>query len=253
MPPLTSTVLLIVAAACAGWVDAVIGGGGLILIPVLMSTTGLPAASVLATNKVAAVTGTASAAFTLKRKVGIPRATWAFAAAAFAASAGGAMAVVLISDDIVRPAIILLLLAVGTFVALRPQFGSGSGKRVESGRRQALALVAAAAIGFYDGIFGPGTGMFLIMAFTAIFAQSFLQSAAMAKVVNTATNLGALSVFIAGGYVVWPLALTLAVANVAGAQLGARTVLKGGSQLVRYALLALVVVLSTKLLIDEFL
>ena len=116
-----------------------------------------------------------------------------------------------------------------------------------------MALVAAAAIGFYDGIFGPGTGMFLIMAFTAVFAQSFIRSAAMAKVVNTATNIGALSVFIIGGYVVWPLAIGLAVANVIGAQIGARTVLAGGSKLVRFALLGLVVVLSTKLLMDELL
>lgn len=90
----------------------------------------------------------------------------------------------------VRPVIIILLLAVGIFVALRPQFGTTVGERVESGRRKAMALCAVGAIGLYDGIFGPGTGMFLIMAFTGIFAQSFLQSAAMAKVVNTATNLG---------------------------------------------------------------
>lgn len=90
----------------------------------------------------------------------------------------------------VRPVIIVLLLAVGIFVALRPQFGTTVGERVESGRRKAMALCAVGAIGLYDGIFGPGTGMFLIMAFTGIFAQSFLQLAAMAKVVNTATNLG---------------------------------------------------------------
>ena len=118
----TSLVLVTVAAAVAGWVDAVIGGGGLVLIPVLMSATGMPAAAVLATNKVAAVTGTASAAMTLARQVGIPRASWVFAAAAGAASAGGAAAVALISDEVVRPAIIILLLAVGAFVTLRPQF-----------------------------------------------------------------------------------------------------------------------------------
>ena len=188
------------------------------LIPVLMSATGMPAAAVLATNKVAAVTGTASAAMTLARQVGVPRASWVFAAAAGAASAGGAAAVALISDEVVRPAIIILLLAVGAFVTLRPQFGMGDEQRVVTGRRQAIALCAAAVIGFYDGIFGPGTGMFLIMAFT-------------------------------GGYVHWPLALSLAVANVIGAQLGARTVLGGGSRLVRTALLALVVVLSIRLLI----
>ena len=108
-----------------------------------------------------------------------------------------------------------------------------------------------AAIGAYDGIFGPGTGMFLIMAFTAVFSQQFLQSAAMAKVVNTATNLGALLVFGFGGYIDWKLAITLAVANVVGAQIGTKTVLKGGSKLVRIALLVLVVVLCARLLQDQ--
>ncbi|WP_066528442.1 TSUP family transporter [Corynebacterium bouchesdurhonense] len=251
MSPVTVAILA-AAAAFAGWIDAVIGGGGLVLIPVLMGATGLPAASVLATNKIAAVTGTASAAVTLVRRVGVPRVTWALAAAAFAASACGARAVSLVSDEVVRPVIIVLLLAVGAFVAARPEFGSGGGMRVESGRRKAIALSAAGAIGLYDGIFGPGTGMFLIMALTAIFSQSFLESSAMAKVINTATNLGALSVFILGGYVQWKLALGLAAANLVGAQLGARTVLAGGSKLVRYALLGLVVVLSTKLMLDEF-
>ena len=109
----------------------------------------------------------------------------------------------------------------------------------------------AAVIGAYDGIFGPGTGMFLIMAFTAVFSQQFLQSAAMAKVVNTATNLGALLVFGFGGYIDWKLAITLALANVVGAQIGTKTVLKGGSKLVRIALLVLVVVLCAKLLQDQ--
>lgn len=157
----------------------------------------------------------------------------------------------LVSDEVVRPVIIVLLLAVGAFVAARPEFGSGWGRRVESGRRKAVALCAAGAIGLYDGIFGPGTGMFLIMALTAVFSQSFLESSAMAKVINTATNLGALSVFILGGHVHWKLALGLAAANLVGAQFGARTVLGGGSRLVRYALLGLVVVLSAKLMLDE--
>lgn len=238
--------LLALASVTAGWIDAVIGGGGLVLIPVLMSMTSMPAASVLATNKVAAVTGTASAAVTFVRKVGVPPVTWAYALAAGCASAGGALAVALISDSVIRPVIIALLLAVGIFVACKPEFGT-TGRRVVTRRRALLGLALAGAIGFYDGIFGPGTGMFLIMGFTAIFSQAFLQSAAMAKVTNTATNLGALAVFIAGGYVQWKLALILAVANVIGAQLGARTVLKGGSKLVRVALLVLVVVLCTRL------
>ncbi|MHA2787751.1 TSUP family transporter [Corynebacterium sp. S7] len=245
-------VLLLAAAAVAGWVDAVIGGGGLILIPVLMASTGLPVASVLATNKVAAVFGTASAAFTLVRKVGVPRRVWGYAVVAALCSGLGALAVSLISDEVVRPFIIVLLIAVGIFVAFKPNFGQSDAQVEVTRARVLLGLLLVAAVGFYDGVFGPGTGMFLIMGFTAIFSQNFLRSAAMSKVVNTATNLGALAVFIAGGHVEWGLALALAVANVVGAQLGARTVLGGGTKLVRYAMLTLVVVLTIYLSIQEF-
>ena len=245
-------VFLLAASAFAGWIDAVIGGGGLVLIPVLMSATSMPAASVLATNKVAAVTGTASAAATFVRKVGVPKVTWGYALVAGCASAGGALAVSLISESIVRPVIIVLLVAGGIFVTCKPEFGTQD-LQLFTRRRAIAGLVLAGGIGFYDGIFGPGTGMFLIMGFTAVFSQAFLRSAAMAKVINTATNCGALAVFIAGGYVQWKLALILAVANVVGAQLGARTVLKGGSKLVRVALLALVVVLCARLGWQEYL
>lgn len=241
---------LIAASAFAGWIDAVIGGGGLVLIPILMAMTGMPAASVLATNKVAAISGTASAAVSLVRRVGVPKFTWIYALIAGITAALGATAVSLIDDSIANPIIITLLIAVGIFVVVKPTFGTTGERRVSS-IRIALGIAAAALIGAYDGIFGPGTGMFLIMAFTAIFTQQFLQSAAMAKVVNTATNLGALIVFGLGGYIDWKLALILAVANVIGAQIGTRTVLKGGSKLVRIALLILVVVLCVKLLQDQ--
>lgn len=242
-------VILIAAAALAGWVDAVIGGGGLILIPVLMAGTPMPPAAILATNKIAAVSGTASAAVTLVRRVGVPRVTWVYAVTAGVLSAAGALVASRVDAALLRPLILCLLIAVGVFVAVKPEFGTGdtdNRPRLTRGRTAAAALLAA-AVGFYDGTFGPGTGMFLIMGFTALFAQNFLRSAAMSKVVNSATNIGALVVFISAGFVDWPLALALAVANVAGAQVGARTVLGGGAKLVRYALLTLVVVLSTYL------
>ena len=242
--------ILVAAAALAGWVDAVIGGGGLILIPVLMATMSMPPAGVLATNKVASVSGTASAAVTLVRRVGVPRQTWVYALIAGELSAVGALAASLIDASLLRPLILVLLIAVGVFVALKPEFGTSESAEDAPRLTPRRILVAAglvAVIGFYDGSFGPGTGMFLIMGFTALFAQNFLKSAVMAKVINTATNLGALVVFIAGGFVDWPLALALAVANIIGAQIGARTVLGGGAKLVRYALLTLVVVLSVYL------
>lgn len=238
--------LLVAGAGVAGWIDAVIGGGGLVLIPLILALVpSVAPATALATNKVAAVSGTASAAVTLVRKVRPPaRELVPMAVLAAVASGVGALMASLLNEDVMRPMIIVLLLAVGTFIAFKPSFGGGDSEGIHSGWRSWAALVATAAVAFYDGIFGPGTGMFLIMAFTAIFSQNFLRSAAMSKVVNTATNLGALVVFIVGGHVWWTLGIVLAVANIVGAQLGARTVLGGGTKLIRYALLTLVVVMS---------
>lgn len=239
-------ITLILGALGAGWIDAVIGGGGLILIPLLMATLpGLAPVTVLATNKVAAVSGTASAALTMVRRVRPnPRRLLIYAPLAGICSALGASVAAMVNKDTMRPLIILLLLAVGIFVALKPSFGTTPAAGLKlSATRLGLAILGVGLIGFYDGIFGPGTGMFLIMVLTAALTQDFLTSAAMTKVINTATNIGALSVFIIGGHVWWSLALILAIANIAGAQLGARTVLGGGAKLVRWALLGLVVVM----------
>lgn len=244
--------VLVTGAAAAGWIDAVIGGGGLVLIPLLLAVVpGLAPATALGTNKLVGVSGTTSAAFTLVRRVR-PRFNPWFVVLALLCSGAGALSASLIDATVLRPVIIVLLLAVGTFVALRPGFGTETGGAAVGRWRRWLVLVLVGVISFYDGIFGPGTGMFLIMAFTAVLSQDFLRSAAMAKVVNTATNLGALLVFAAGGHVWWQLGVVLAVANVLGAQLGARTVLGGGARLVRVALLVVVVVMSSYLAWQQF-
>lgn len=244
--------VLIAGSAVAGWVDAVIGGGGLVLIPLILAVApGLAPAAALGTNKLAAVFGTASAAVTMVLKVR-PRLNPFHVLIGGLCSGVGAATASLLDDDVLRPVIIVLMLAVGGYVAFRPGFGTEEGEPLAGRWRVIAALVAVAVIGFYDGIFGPGTGMFLIMAFTLIFSQSFLRSATMAKVVNTSTNLGALAVFAVGGHVYWQLGLVLAVANIIGAQLGARTVLGGGSAFVRYALLTLVIVMSVYLSWQQF-
>ena len=243
---LVQWVILFFGTAAAGWVDAVIGGGGLILIPMLLAVLpGLAPAAALGTSKLAAVTGTGSAAVTLARKVKLDKAEMArFLLIALVCSGLGASVASSLDKDVMRPIIIVLMVAVGIFVAFKPDFGSSDAAGTRGGWRSVVVLLLSAVISFYDGIFGPGTGMFLIMAFTSIFAQNFLTSAAMAKVVNTATNFGALIVFIIGGHVWWTLGIVLGVANIAGALLGARTVLGGGAKFIRYALLTLVVVMS---------
>lgn len=171
---------------------------------------------------------------------------------AFVCAASGALLVAALSSEVLRPLVIILLLAVGTYVALKPSFGTPQRAPSQSHRRWLIALFAVGVIAAYDGFFGPGTGTFLIIVFTALLSRSFVESAALAKIINTATNLGALTVFAIGGHVLWLLGLGLAVFNVAGAQIGARLVLSKGTDFVRIALLIVVVVMSTKLGYDMY-
>lgn len=244
-------VVLLAAAAAAGWVDAVVGGGGLLLIPtMLIAFPGAAPATALGTNKLAAACGTATAAVTYLRRTEVPRRFLAAACAVALVCAGlGALAATAIATSWMRPLVMVLLLAVGLWVAVRPAFGAGHATPLHRAGIVA-GLAAAAAIAFYDGIFGPGTGTFLIIAFTALVTGDFLRSAAMAKGVNLATNVGALAVFAATGHVVWLLGAALAVANIIGAQVGARMALSRGSGFVRVVLLVVVVIMVGKLGFD---
>lgn len=253
--------ILVLGAVLAGGVDAVIGGGGLVLIPLILACApGLPAQVALGTNKFTAVFGTASAGLRMVRTVRIDwRAVRLCAPLAGLCSAGGALMASAVSSDVLRPVVVVLMLAAGAFVALRPSFGRDTGATGATGvdatprpsrRRLALGLGLIALIGAYDGFFGPGTGMFLVIVFTALMSRTLIQSLAMTKLVNTATNIGGLVVFAAGGHVLWLLGIVLAVFNVLGAQVGAKIVLDRGTGFVRIALLVLIVVMSAKLIVD---
>ncbi|HJG46550.1 TSUP family transporter [Corynebacterium variabile] len=256
--------ILVLGAALAGGVDAVIGGGGLVLIPLILACApGLPAQVALGTNKFTAVFGTASAGLRMVRTVRIDwRAVRLCAPLAGLCSAGGALMASAVSSDVLRPVVVVLMLAAGVFVALRPSFGRDTGASGASGasgadatprpsrRTLALGLGLIALIGAYDGFFGPGTGMFLVIVFTALMSRTLIQSLAMTKLVNTATNIGGLVMFAAGGHVLWLLGIVLAVFNVLGAQVGAKIVLDRGTGFVRIALLVLIVVMSAKLIVD---
>lgn len=238
----TGWAILLPAALLAGWIDAVIGGGGLILLPLLMGVApAMAPATAMGTNKLAACCGTSSAAWKMARAVKLKRKdALQVVPLALVCSGLGAFLAASLSKDVMRPVVIVLMLVAGIWITLRPDFGMHRSKA----RPRWLALLVAAGIAAYDGLFGPGTGMFFIIAFTALLGEDLLHSAALAKVANTATNVGALVVFALNGHVLWLLGIVLAVANVVGAQFGARTVLGGGAKFLRYALLALVVVMS---------
>jgi len=236
-------------AFAAGLVDAAVGGGGLIQLPGLFATLPREAPAVLlGTNKFSSMFGTGMATWRYARHVRFPWRPVLYAAAtAFAFSFLGATAVSLLPKDAVRPLILVLLVAMFAYTLLKPDFGSLHRPRHIGRRELAIALAMGAAIGFYDGFFGPGTGSFLIFLFIRFFGLDFLRASAASKVVNLATNLAALAFFVPSGKILFAAAVPMAAANVAGALTGTRLALRGGTPLIRRLFLALVVVLIARM------
>ncbi|MFI6119053.1 sulfite exporter TauE/SafE family protein [Streptomyces sp. NPDC051064] len=255
---LTTLVLLCLAAAVAGWIDAVVGGGGLLLLPaLLLGLPHVPAAHVLGTNKAVAIVGTSGAAVTyvLKAPVRVGAAV-RIGLMALVGSMTGAFFAAGISSDVLRPVIMVVLLAVAAFVMLRPSFGTAAagdtGKKVTRARTVTAIVLVGGGIGFYDGLFGPGTGTFLVLALTAVLHLDLVTASATAKIVNVCTNGGALAMFAYQGTVLWQLAALMAVFNLAGGMLGARMALRKGSDFVRGVLLVVVFSLVAKLGFDQW-
>ncbi|MEU9706659.1 TSUP family transporter [Streptomyces sp. NPDC047981] len=256
---LTTLVLLCAAALVAGWIDAVVGGGGLLLLPaLLLGVPHVPAPQILGTNKAVAIVGTTGAAITYVRKATAPvqvRTAVRIGLAALAGSMGGAFFAAGISNDVLRPVIMVVLVGVAAFVMLRPKFGTqAAGEKPPVGRARivtAIVLVGG-GIGFYDGLFGPGTGTFLVLALTAVLHLDLVTASATAKIVNVCTNAGALAMFAYQGSVLWQLAAVMAVFNLAGGMLGARMALSKGAEFVRGVLLVVVFSLVAKLAFDQW-
>ena len=249
----TVIALMLTTSLFAGWVDAVVGGGGLILLPLIMILNpSFTYSQALGVNKVAAICGTGSSAITMARRVPAARTAFRYAPLAFGGSALGAVIASSVDKDIMRPIVIVLLIAVGAFVLLRPSFGQVTVRRTVMHERWIAALLLITGLGIYDGAFGPGTGLFLILTVTSLLGEDFLNSAAWAKILNTFTNLGALVVFAINGDIWWLLGFGLAVTNIVGAQIGARMVLSKGAGFVRIVLLVVVVLMAGKLALDQF-
>jgi uncharacterized membrane protein YfcA len=240
---------LALAAFVAGWVDAVVGGGGLIQLPALvLAVPGALPAQILATNKAASVAGTATSALTYYRRVRPDLATaLPTAAVAFLGAAGGAVIGLHIPKSAFTPIVLILLVVVGAYTVLRPDLGSVTQLRHAGARHTTLAVVTGLVIGTYDGALGPGTGSFLVFALVGLLGYAFLDASATAKIVNVATNLGALAVFAPGGHVLWRLAAVMAAANLLGGYAGARTAVALGSRFVRAVFLTVVAAFVVRL------
>jgi uncharacterized protein len=243
------------AAALAGFVDAIVGGGGLVLVPALFAVyPHAPPATLLGTNKGGAVWGTAWASVQFARRVSMRwHALLPAVAAALAGSFIGAWTVTQVSAEGLKRALPFVLGAVLVYTLLRKELGRHHAPRFEGAREALVASTIGAAIGFYDGFFGPGTGSFFVFLFVRALGYDFLNASASAKLLNTATNAAALVLFAWKGHVWWHLALVIAVANVAGSLLGTRLALKHGAGFVRGVFIVVVALLIAKTAYDAFL
>lgn len=244
----THLLLLLLAAGTAGFIDAVVGGGGLVQLPALLLAPGITPLQALATNKLSSIFGTSSASLTYLRRVRPDlRTALPMAGLALLGSAGGALCASYLPASVFRPIIIAALVAVTVYTVVKPNLGAETALKFSGRRHYLIAVVAGAAIGFYDGLLGPGTGSFLVFALVGLLGYDFLQASAKAKIVNFATNLGALLIFVPHGAVLWGLGLAMGAANLAGGYLGARTAVAAGSRFVRTFFLVVVVVLIARL------
>ena len=236
-------------AFLSGFVDAIVGGGGLIQVPALLILVpGAPVATLLGTNKVASAMGTTAAVIRYSRgRSGQMPVHGEAAGAAFVCSILGARTVSALDEALLRPAVLVLLVAVGIYTWRTRDFGSVHAPSIKRGHDIALAVAVGAVLGFYDGFFGPGTGSFLIFAFVGVFGFDFLAATSTAKVLNLGSNFAAAVYFTATDQVLLAAAIPMGIASIVGATLGSRLALARGTRLVRGIFLGVVGALVLKL------
>lgn len=245
-------VLCISAAFLAGFVDAVAGGGGLIQLPTLLvALPNTALATIMGTNKSVSIIGTTAAANTYRKKIPTDkRLLIPMVAFAFLGSFSGSALVTYVDRKWFEPIILIILIAVAVFTLFRPNFGQHEKLTGETAVLKATLI--GAGIGFYDGLIGPGTGMFLLFGLVSVLGVTFLQASATAKYVNVATNAASLLIFIPGGHIIWLLTLLMAPANLLGGVVGARTAIDKGSYFVRAIFIVMLIVLIIRFISTLF-
>ena len=247
--------LLCIAAFCAGFVDAIVGGGGLIQLPAaLVILPQFPVASVIGSLKIPAFSGTAIAAWQYVKKVSI---NWVLLGTictlAFFASYGGSYLLSQVSNQFMKPVLLVVLTGVAIYTYSKKNFGQHDEEKILPFKKQLqLAVMISLLVGFYDGFIGPGAGSFFMLAFVAFLHFDFLHASAHAKVVNLATNLGSVTLFLVKGKIIWLIALPMAASNALGGFLGARLAIAKGNRFIRVFFLIIVVGILLRFCWDVF-
>ena len=248
-------VLLCIAAFCAGFIDAIVGGGGLVQLPaalVILNT--FPVVSVVGSLKIPAFSGTFFATMQYLKKVKIKWDLMSVACTiAFFAAYAGSETLTIVSNSFMKPVLLVILSAVLVYTYIKKNFGQHEEKEHSSQRELFYVVIISLVIGFYDGFIGPGAGSFLILVFIALLGFDFLHASAHAKMVNLATNLGSITLFLLKGKIIWLVALPMAVSNALGSILGANLAIAKGNKFIRIFFLIIVTATLLRFAYDVFL
>ncbi len=246
--------LLAVIAFTAGFIDAVVGGGGLIQLPfLLINFPKIPLPVIFVTNKIAALCGTAVSAARYARQIKFNfKLLGVISFFCFIASFAGAKIINLINPDVLKPLILVILVAVAIYTFLKKNFGAAHTKNLSENKQLLFGSLIGLIVGFYDGFFGPGTGSFFVLGFVFVLGFDFLHASAYAKIVNCITNISALIVFIKDGNYILGLALIMAAFNMAGSFIGSHMALKRGNGFIRVIFLVIVSIMIVKYGYDVF-
>ncbi|MBK7129806.1 MAG: TSUP family transporter [Crocinitomicaceae bacterium] len=251
-----ATILLLAGFSfLAGFIDSIVGGGGLIQLPALLiNLPQTPLLAIFGTNKIGSLAGTSIAAVSYSRKVKFDfRLLFVISFFAFVSAYFGAKIVSHISVDALKPIILFILIAIAVFTLIKKDLGAVSTKSLSRNKKIIYGSIAACVIGFYDGFFGPGTGSFFVLAFVLILGFEFLQATAYTKIVNCATNVSALFVFIREGNYILELAILVGFFNIIGSFIGSHLAIKKGNGFIRIIFLVIVILMIGRYSFDIFL
>lgn len=233
--------IVCLAAFAAGFIDAVVGGGGLIQTPVMLITfPNTPVATLLGTVKIPSFCGTGISAWQYSRRVDIHwRLIGWVALAAFCAAFAGSYMVSVLNNEVIKPIILVVLIGVAIITYTRKSFGLQHNE-IKYAEALIKGIIAGLLIGFYDGFIGPGTGSFLVLVFITIIGHDFMHASAHAKMVNLATNFASIVYFGSTGHIIYQLAIPMAICNMVGGFLGTRMALLKGNRFIRIFFLLVV-------------
>ncbi|MEO8515305.1 MAG: TSUP family transporter [Flavobacterium sp.] len=247
-------IFLCCAAFFAGFIDAIVGGGGLIQTPIaLILLPNYAVSTLVGSLKIPAFSGTSFAAYQYLKKVTM---NWKLllimSVIAFTSAFIGSTLLTHVSNDFMKPLLLVVLSLLAIYTFMKKNFGQSQEKNLSLNQQLLYAVIISIIVGFYDGFIGPGTGSFLVLAFISLLGFDFLHASANAKMVNLATNFGSICLFILKGKIIWLLAIPMAICNAFGGWIGAKLAIKKGNEFIRVFFLIVVVGTLIRFAYDVF-